>query len=382
MLRDHYLEGMSNAACTVNVLTTDGPNGRAGVTVSAMASVTADPPSLLVCVHHLSTACKTIKQNEVFCVNVLKDDQSRVSDTFAGRYKDIEDKFSCADWGTLTTGAPVLQGALVNFDCKLTKAFQVGTHWIYFGEVMEISVAAGANPLIYANRAYGRAIKLDDFAQQQDATSAGTNIVNVGYYLTLGAYFLPRLISNYTRAGNEGRICLHEGDQDELEQGIKSGSYDFSLIWDSEMSHEIVKEPLAEMAPHVLLPSEYRLAKQAAVSLRDLATQPMVLLDIPPSNNYFTSLFQEVGLMPHVAYRSPSFELVRGMVGHGLGYSLLVTKPANNMTYDGVALVSRPIEEEVTPSRIVLAHRGESELRPVAKKFVSYCRRHFMPEAI
>ena len=75
-IRSKFLEGMSHAACTVNIVTTDGPAGRAGVTVSAMASVSADSarPTLLVCVHHLSPAASKIVENGVLCVNVLRDD--------------------------------------------------------------------------------------------------------------------------------------------------------------------------------------------------------------------------------------------------------------------------------------------------------------------
>ncbi len=98
-LRLGFLGGMSHAACTVNIVTTDGPGGRAGVTVSAMASVSADTPkpTLLVCVHHESPAAALILVNKVFCVNILRDDQSYISDTFAGRFKEqVADKFDCA----------------------------------------------------------------------------------------------------------------------------------------------------------------------------------------------------------------------------------------------------------------------------------------------
>ena len=61
MIRDNFLQGMAHAASTVSVITTDGAHGREGVTVSAMCSVSADPPSLLVCVHHLSKACEALQ---------------------------------------------------------------------------------------------------------------------------------------------------------------------------------------------------------------------------------------------------------------------------------------------------------------------------------
>ena len=82
---------------------------------------------------------------------------------------------------------------------------------------------------------------------------------------------------------------------------------------------------------------EHALAKRPTLSLSDLAAEPMVLLDVKPSRDYFTSIFSEVNLEPTIAFRSPSFETVRGMVANGLGYSLLVTRPANNQSYDGQA---------------------------------------------
>src|SRR5580698_1937029 len=86
-LRQRFLHGMSHAACTVNVVTTDGAAGRHGITVSAMVSVSADTPqpTLLVCIHHKSSVASALLENGVFCVNVLRDDQSHISDNFAGR---------------------------------------------------------------------------------------------------------------------------------------------------------------------------------------------------------------------------------------------------------------------------------------------------------
>ncbi len=143
-LRQSFLDGMSRAAATVNVVATDGPAGRAGVTVSAMSSVSADgeAPTLLVCVHHLSPAARTILENGVFCVNVLREDQSHISDTFAGRAGAIDgDKFSCADWIAMDSGAPRVRDPLAAFDCRLRSAERIGTHHVFIGEVGAVFVA-------------------------------------------------------------------------------------------------------------------------------------------------------------------------------------------------------------------------------------------------
>jgi flavin reductase (DIM6/NTAB) family NADH-FMN oxidoreductase RutF len=172
-LRSAFLEGMSHTASTVNIVTTDGPEGRAGVTVSAMSSVSADTPapSLLVCVHHLSSACSAILKNGVFCVNVLRDDQSYISDTFAGRIEPEDgDKFSCAEWVIQTTGAPRVIDPLVAFDCRLTHSELFGTHYVMFGEVEDIFIAQEGLPLIYTGRRYGTPLHFERAALGASAT--------------------------------------------------------------------------------------------------------------------------------------------------------------------------------------------------------------------
>lgn len=156
-LRRRFLDAMSATACTVNVVTTDGAAGRAGVTVSAMSSVSADSPAptLLVCVHHLSPAAGAILANGVFCVNVLRADQAEVADRFAGRASAPGgDKFAGSAWTAMASGAPRVIDPLAAFDCRLIGCQRVGTHHVLVGAAEEVFVAAGGAPLVYANRAY------------------------------------------------------------------------------------------------------------------------------------------------------------------------------------------------------------------------------------
>jgi flavin reductase (DIM6/NTAB) family NADH-FMN oxidoreductase RutF len=163
-IRQQFLAGMSFAASTVNVVTTDGVAGRCGVTVSAMSSVSADGdcPTLLVCVHEASAAAAAIIRNKVFCVNVLREDQSRISDSFAGRLGSPGyDKFACASWAIGKTGAPRVIDPLVAFDCRLSAEHRVGTHHILIGSIAEVFLSeSGGSPLIYSNRNYRRAAEL------------------------------------------------------------------------------------------------------------------------------------------------------------------------------------------------------------------------------
>lgn len=157
-LKGAFLEAMSLTAATVSIVTTDGPAGRGGVTVSAMSSVSADTPlpSLLVCLHRKGRATSMLLANRAFCVNVLRDDQAAISDIFAGRAESSAgDRFAGSRWQRGATGALRAEGALAAFDCRLIEARLVGTHYIVLGAVEAITLAEAGRPLIYSRRAYG-----------------------------------------------------------------------------------------------------------------------------------------------------------------------------------------------------------------------------------
>ena len=156
-LRSGFLQGMSQVATAVTVVTTDGPAGRAGVTVSSMSSVSADgdAPLLVVCVHCGSRAAGAILRNRAFVVNVLRDDQTGLSELFAGRRAAPGgDRFAVANWLAASNGAPRLRDALVAFGCDTVSGAPAGTHRLILGAVREVHLGRG-RPLIHANRQYG-----------------------------------------------------------------------------------------------------------------------------------------------------------------------------------------------------------------------------------
>ncbi len=149
-----FTDAMRRAASGVSVVTTDGPIGRGGITVSAFSALSADPPSAIVCIHRLSAALEPILGNRVFCVNILSAAQSDVAECFAGRIPHYRhDKFESADWITLATGAPVLEGAAAALDCGLAENVLFGSHRILLGAVLKIRTEWHP-PLVYWNRDY------------------------------------------------------------------------------------------------------------------------------------------------------------------------------------------------------------------------------------
>ncbi|MES2045108.1 MAG: flavin reductase family protein [Pseudomonadota bacterium] len=167
-LRDQFLNAMSRVAATVTIVTTDGPGGPYGMTVSAMSSVSADTeqPVLMVCVNRKCSAAAPILANRVFGVNILRGEQTGLADIFAGRGAGTagQDRFASGTWVRGASGAPLLEDALVAFDCRLEREFLVGQHHVLFGAVQDVLPGAGEEPLLYVDRAYARAHRLAAFA--------------------------------------------------------------------------------------------------------------------------------------------------------------------------------------------------------------------------
>ncbi|WP_198371426.1 flavin reductase [Roseomonas rosulenta] len=154
--RQDFRDAMARLGAAVNIVTTDGPAGLGGLTVSAVCSVTDDPPTLLVCLNRGSPQNRLFKDNGVLCVNTLAPGQEDLSGRFAGRSAeaDMAERFSHATWGILETGAPTLDGATVAFDCRIVEVVERGTHSVLFCEVEAVRQGAASRGLIWFSRDY------------------------------------------------------------------------------------------------------------------------------------------------------------------------------------------------------------------------------------
>ena len=152
-----FRDAMSRIATAVHVVTTDGPSGRAGATMTAVTSVTDRPPTLLACLNAASRANGLVKANRVLCVSTLGVEHGRLAEIFAGRTgMHGEDRFAEGRWSALATGAPALDGARVALDCRVVEASEVGTHTVFLAEVVAVRLGPAGTPLVYVDRAYAR----------------------------------------------------------------------------------------------------------------------------------------------------------------------------------------------------------------------------------
>lgn len=151
--KQDFRDAMSRLGSAVNIITTDGPAGRAGFTASAVCSVTDSPPTLLVCLNRSASVYAAFKENEVLCVNTLADSHESLSNLFGGKTP-MAQRFEAAEWSLLATGSPILSGALVSFDCKITQTTSIGTHDILFCEAVALVRNDESHGLAYFDRCY------------------------------------------------------------------------------------------------------------------------------------------------------------------------------------------------------------------------------------
>jgi flavin reductase (DIM6/NTAB) family NADH-FMN oxidoreductase RutF len=152
-----FRQGMRRLAAGVTIVTTLCDGERSGLTATAVASLSIDPPQVLVCVHRDAGAHDLIDRGARLCINVLSHAHQKLAARFAGQDGVFgAERFKVGRWITLKTGAPVLTDALASFDCIVTERIQASTHTIFIGHVVAVRSRPKARPLVYASGTYAR----------------------------------------------------------------------------------------------------------------------------------------------------------------------------------------------------------------------------------
>jgi DNA-binding transcriptional LysR family regulator len=199
---------------------------------------------------------------------------------------------------------------------------------------------------------------------EREARGDGETIsgpVAVGCFVTLAPYYLPPLFSECTRRYPDIEIDAVEAETDQLVHALAAGRIDFALTYDLGLAAELDlrSETIARAPAYVIVPADHPLAGQGSVELTELSTEPLVLLDLPHSRDYFRSLVAATGTTPNVRYRTQSYETVRSLVARGLGYSILNQRPATSQTYGGGEIAELQLRCGGPPLEVKIASVGD-----------------------
>jgi flavin reductase (DIM6/NTAB) family NADH-FMN oxidoreductase RutF len=154
-LEGQFRTAMRDLAGGVGIITVGAGEDRTGLAATSVASLSVDPPSLIVCVNRSSSSWSMLRRYGSFGVNLLQSDQAAIAERFSGRggLKGAA-RYAGAAWTSLVTGAPILEEALAAFDCEVEDMIERHSHDIVIGRVMAVRLAEEADPLLYWRGAY------------------------------------------------------------------------------------------------------------------------------------------------------------------------------------------------------------------------------------
>lgn len=214
---------------------------------------------------------------------------------------------------------------------------------------------SGHDVLRLARNLLGQAEDLELRARDSGEDLRGPLVV--GSYHTLAPTVLAELLTAYTERHPCVDLDFISASQADLVDRLARGELDLAVVYDVALPPHIQVLRLYEATPHVVLPADHHLAQDQGrpLSLEHLASEPFILLDLPPSRENTMALFDLAGITPRVRFRTTDYELTRSLVGRGLGYSILVQHPSSSLTWGGRPLTMRPVEPHPHPVGVGLA---------------------------
>ncbi|WP_190126575.1 flavin reductase family protein [Streptomyces inusitatus] len=142
---------LGNFCSGVTVVTAQSPDGPVGFTCQAFSSLSLDPPRVMLGVSRTSTTWPVISELRHFGVNILAEDQRRLSEGFA---RSGGDKFDGVPWDRSPGGSPLLAGASAWIECELNAEYPGGDHVIVVGDVRWLRAGLSERPLLYHRGRY------------------------------------------------------------------------------------------------------------------------------------------------------------------------------------------------------------------------------------
>ncbi|WP_017935041.1 LysR family transcriptional regulator [Nocardioides sp. Iso805N] len=268
--------------------------------------------------------------------------------------RQLEYFVAVAEAGSVTAAAQSIhlsQSALSTALVELERALNVQLLMRHHARGVTLT-PAGEQLLAASRRLLRQATELADEARGLGNEVTGT--LHLACFGVLAPYLLPELLAEAAARLPGLEVNTSEVDLAELADGVANGRFELALGYDIVGDQRLETSRLYTLRPYVLLPRTHRLAKRAKVDLAELADEPLALLDLPHSRDYFAGMFGSVGLSPRVRFRTTSSETCRAIVARGLAYTVLNARPRDRSGADAQAVVAVDIAHEAPSLDVML----------------------------
>lgn len=197
--------------------------------------------------------------------------------------------------------------------------------------------------------------------------------VSLGCYTGLASNVLPAVLEGMANLHPKVEISITVGDHSELLPALENGTLDTAIVYDIGLPTDVERTVIYRTEVMAVLGSSDSLAEEIDVDLADLATKPLIMLNTAPSTEYPQLMFAQRGLKPNVGAVVPQIDLVRAMVGRGLGYSLLMSRPNQiPVSSEGKGIVTRHLRPRAGQTSVVAVWPKETVLTARAQAVVQH----------
>lgn len=138
----------------VTVVTAVHGEDRHGMTVNSFTSISLNPALITISLQQNTRTHDLVMKSRAFGLTILAADQTAISDLFAGRNPEIQDRFASLKTETLVTGSPLIVGGLSWMDCRILQTYDAGMNMLFISEVVAAQGTGSGEPLLYHNRDY------------------------------------------------------------------------------------------------------------------------------------------------------------------------------------------------------------------------------------
>ncbi len=206
--------------------------------------------------------------------------------------------------------------------------------------------------------------------------------INLGCLITLAPLVLASLRRSFETAYPEARVAQAEAHQAGLLEMLRLAEIDVAITYDLEIPQHITFEPLAALPPYVLVSRKHDWAERDELTLEELQEDPLILLDLPMSREYFLSMFHAKNLRPRIAERTGELPVLYSLVANGFGYSLLNIRSKIGFAPDGEEVTRVHLRGDCRPMTLGLARvRNDRETR-IVSAFREHCRSQINDQTI
>lgn len=198
--------------------------------------------------------------------------------------------------------------------------------------------------------------------------------ISLGCMVTFAPMIMPELSHSFTSAFPATRIVQTVSDHEGLLDKLQRAELDIVLSYDLLVPEGFDFLPLASLPPHVLVGEAHRFARLSSIALEKLVSEPLILLDLPLSRQYFLDLFAKQGLEPTIATRSTHQDVIRTMVANGYGYTLANVRPKSQLAMDGRPVTRVPLSGEHKPVVIGVISLQSGRKSRLLEAFEQHCK--------